>query len=32
MDACMNGLVDKCIDGCMDGWMLKVEIDFEELK
>lgn len=28
MNACMDELVDKC----MDGWMLKVEIDFQELK
>lgn len=32
MKKLMNGLEDECMNGCIDGWMLKVKIDFEELK
>lgn len=32
MKKLMDGLEDECMNGCIDGWMLKVKIDFEELK
>lgn len=28
----MDGLEDECMDGCIDVWMLKLKIDFEDLK